>query len=273
MMTRRIAFFDSGIGGIPYLVHLRELAPEFSYIYLADTKNFPYGLKNGEQLRVAVLGAVEKLIKKGEPDAIVIACNTATVATLPYLREMFRVPFVGVVPAVKPAAIYSENKRIGLFATNKTVSDSYVDSLISQFANRCEVFRYADYRIVDFIERKFIDSSEPEILEMLKPAAAFFSEKKVDHVVLGCTHFLFVDKYMEKLLPENIKTIDSREGVSRQALRIVSDSDMMQGKDWKGKETDKQKTTSGFFTTSETPGNSYYRKIAGMFSLEYKGVI
>ncbi len=187
---------------------------------------------------------------------------------------MFTAPFVGVVPAVKPAAIYSENKRIGLFATNKTVSDSYVDSLISQFANRCEVFRYADYRIVDFIERKFIDSSEPEILEMLKPAAAYFSEKKVDHVVLGCTHFLFIDKYMEKLLPENIKTIDSREGVSRQALRIVSGTEMKHEKEWKSKEAGKQKkAASGFFTTSETPGSSYYRKIAEMFSLEYKGII
>ena len=152
-MSKTVAFFDSGIGGIPYLIHLKNIKPDLNYVYLADNANFPYGIKTGETIKEIVLSAIERFIKKTTPDVIVIACNTATVVTLPYLREKFSVPFVGVVPAVKPAALMSENKRIGLFATNKTVSDSYTDNLISQFAGNCEVYKNADSNIVSFIEK------------------------------------------------------------------------------------------------------------------------
>ncbi len=263
-MSKTIAFFDSGIGGIPYLDNLRNIAPDLNYVYLADTENFPYGIKSGEEIRKIVLSAVSRLIEKTAPDIIVIACNTATVVTLPYLREKYNIPFVGVVPAVKPAASVSWNKRIGLLATNKTVSDNYTDNLISQYADGCEVFKYADPDIVSFVENRLLDAKNDEILAILKPAADFFIEKRVDHVVLGCTHFLFIDKYLETLFPDAIRTIDSRSGVSRQVLRIAE-----------GLTENKRSNLSvnDFYLTSELKGAIYYKRIAEKFSLRYSGII
>lgn len=261
---KKIAFFDSGIGGIPYLLHLRSICKDFDCIYLADNKNFPYGTKGGEEIKNIVLAAVEKLIEKTSPDIIVIACNTASVVTLPCLREKYDIPFVGVVPAVKTAANNSGNKRIGLFATNKTVSDSYTDNLLSSFADDCLVYKFADPNIVSFVEQKLLEASEEEILEILKPAADYFTEKNVDYVILGCTHFLFIDKYLEKLFPENIKTIDSREGVSKQILRLS-------GFHTTASCNKKNSVKKGeFYVTIE---NNNYEKIAEQFFLEYRGVI
>ncbi|MCL2480198.1 MAG: glutamate racemase [Spirochaetaceae bacterium] len=282
-MNKTIAFFDSGIGGIPYLIHLKNIKPDLNYVYLADNANFPYGIKNGEVIKEIVLSAIDRLIKKITPDVIVIACNTATVVTLPYLREKFTIPFVGVVPAVKPAASMSENKRIGLFATNKTVSDSYTDNLIAQFAGNCEVHKYADPNIVSFIENKMFESENKEILEFLIPAANFFIEKDVDHVVLGCTHFLFIHDMLENLFPEKIKTIDSREGVSRQVLRIISDMDVAPhasqgwrsawGKDMAVASQSVKRDRDCFYVTSSNINNDYYKKIADRFMLKYSGII
>lgn len=261
---KKIAFFDSGIGGIPYLLHLRNICSDFDCIYLADNENFPYGTKKGEEIKNIVLTSVEKLIEKTSPDIIVIACNTASVVTLPYLRVKYDIPFVGVVPAVKTAANNSGNKRIGLFATNKTVSDSYTDNLLSSFADDCLVYKFADPNIVSFVEQRLLEASEEEILEILKPAADFFTEKNVDYVILGCTHFLFIDKYLEKLFPKNIKTIDSREGVSKQILRLS-------GFHKTGSCNKKNNVKKGeFYVTIE---NSSYEKIAEQFFLEYRGVI
>ena len=266
-MNKTIAFFDSGIGGIPYLIHLRNIRPDFNYFYLADCANFPYGVKSGETIKKIVLPAIGRLIEKIAPDIIVIACNTATVVALPYLREKFNVPFIGVVPAVKPAASMSQNKRIGLFATNKTVADSYTDNLISQFAGNCVVYKYADPNIVSFIENKIFESNSKEISEFLIPAAKFFIEKDVDHVVLGCTHFLFIGDILEKLFPKKIKTIDSREGVSRQILHILGEDSAVKGN------KQNKNSVSSFYITSGDVNIDYYKKIADRFMLEYSGII
>jgi len=281
-MNKTITFFDSGIGGIPYLIHLKNIKPDLNYVYLADNANFPYGIKNGEVIKEIVLSAIDRLIKKTNPDVIVIACNTATVVTLPYLREKFNIPFVGVVPAVKPAALISENKKIGLFATNKTVSDSYTDNLISQFAGNCEVYKYADPNIVSFIENKMFESESKEVLKYLIPTAEYFIEKDVDHVVLGCTHFLFINDMLENLFPEKIKTIDSREGVSRQVLRIISDMDTCERFSLRRRcavsigDTAKHSATPEsdcFYVTSSNINIDYYKKIAKRFKLKYSGII
>ncbi|MCL2704761.1 MAG: glutamate racemase [Spirochaetaceae bacterium] len=288
-MNKTIAFFDSGIGGIPYLIHLRNIKSDFNYVYLADNANFPYGIKTGETIKEIVLSAIGRFIEKTSPDVIVIACNTATVVTLPYLREKYNIPFVGVVPAVKPAASISENKRIGLFATNKTVSDSYTDNLISQFAGNCEVYKYADPNIVSFIENKMFESDNKEIMDFLLPAANYFIEKDVDHVVLGCTHFLFIHDTLENLFPQKIKIIDSREGVSRQVLRIISDTDTCarfslrrrcavsiedtaKQTAWDS-DTGSKINDSAFYLTSSSVNNDYYKKIAERFMIKYSGII
>jgi len=169
----------------------------------------------------------------------------------------------------------SENKRIGLFATNKTVSDSYTDNLISQFAGNCEVHKYADSNIVSFIENKMFETEDNKVLEFLVPAANFFIKEDVDHVVLGCTHFLFITDILENLFSGKIKTIDSREGVSRQTLHILgcdkardSNMDVAQCAN-----NDQSKNSGSFYVTSSDVNIDYYKKIADRFMLKYSGII
>ncbi|MDR3200332.1 MAG: aspartate/glutamate racemase family protein, partial [Spirochaetales bacterium] len=126
-----VAFLDSGVGGLPYLQWVRKHLPGENYIYLADRKYFPYGPKTPDRVFSAVAEGVEKFIKTFDPKLFVLACNTASVSALERLRQAFPAKtFVGTVPAVKPAAEYSKNKRIGVLATNATVHAHYLDSLI-----------------------------------------------------------------------------------------------------------------------------------------------
>ena len=150
-MSKIIGFFDSGIGGLPYLKLMRDTAPDYCYKYVADSRNFPYGIKKKEDIILIVTEIIGEFICKQKPSVIVIACNTASVVALDKLRDIYSVPFIGVVPAIKPAAKKSGLKRIGLFATNRTVSDIYTEKLISAFASDCEVYKFADPGIVSFV--------------------------------------------------------------------------------------------------------------------------
>ena len=134
-----IVFIDSGVGGLPYLEKARIYMPGENLVYVADNKNFPYGEKSAGQLKSIILMLIRKIVDKISPKLIVIACNTASVVALSLLREEFGIPFVGVVPAIKPAGEYSENGKIGLLATRKTVEDPYTDTLINEFASSCRV--------------------------------------------------------------------------------------------------------------------------------------
>jgi glutamate racemase len=220
MNSSPIIFIDSGIGGLPYLEWIKERMPEESFVYLADNENFPYGTKSKDVLKHIMYDLMSELVLKYNPKAVVIACNTASVISLAYLRENFSMPIIGVVPAVKPAAFLSDKKRIGLMATNRTIEDSYTEKLIQDFASNCDVYRWAGTDIIDFIENRLYGADNSEIVEVLKPAVDFFIDNDVDNVVLGCTHFLFLEKNLREMLGE-IKLIDSREGVGNQIVRIL----------------------------------------------------
>lgn len=260
-MSKTAGFFDSGIGGLPYLKYMREKAPYYCYKYIADSENFPYGVKSRDAILDIVLDIIGRFIKQENPSIIVIACNTASVIALEKLRNTYDIPFVGVVPAIKPAANISKKRRIGLFATNRTVNDAYTENLISSYANGCEVFRYADPDIVSFIETSFFDSDENTIMNSVRPAVDYFIDKKVDNIILGCTHFLYLDKYFRKMIPSSISIIDSREGVSNQALKVMDSAP----------ETDRENCSDSFFVTSEDDSAENYRFFSDYFNLKYSG--
>ena len=262
MMSKIIGFFDSGIGGLPYLHYMMEKAPHFCYKYLADSRNFPYGIKTTEEIIRIVTHLIGDFIEKENPSVIVVACNTASVTALENIRNKYSIPFVGVVPAIKPAAVLSENGRIGLFATNKTVSDSYTENLIKSFASNCKVLSYADPEIVSFIENRFFFADEDEITAAVKPAADYFVKNKSDCIILGCTHFLYLEKYFRKLVPENVEIVDSREGVINQALRVLENSG----------ENTAESCRNLFFVTSDKFSENY-RKFAEYFNLEFSGIL
>ena len=258
-----IAVLDSGIGGLPYLDRCREVLPGFPYIYIADTEHFPYGEKNIETIIDMVFDTVERLIQKFRPAICVVACNTASVVALSALRNRFDIPFVGVVPAVKPAAERSRNRRIGLLATNRTVLDRYTDDLIRDFAEDCHIERIGDGSIVDFVEYRFVDATESERSEAIRVAMDSFRSAKIDTLVLGCTHFIFLESQIRESLDTMAEIVDSRDGVAKQLSRLAV-SEL---------ENATNDVRSILLTTGNNGGEERYRRFCDRFDLEYRGVM
>lgn len=215
------AFLDSGTGGIPYMHALKEKCPSAKCVYIGDTKNFPYGEKTREQVIECCSKEVESIIKTFSPKTIVIACNTISVTALDELRKRFpEVPFVGTVPAIRLAAKTTKNKRIGFLATNVTVNHPYSLKLIEDFASDCKVFSRGDPDLIEFIELHYFTATKEERMAAIKPALDYFAQNDCDTIILGCTHFTHVaNEFIEAAAP-NVSIIDSREGVSRQAIKV-----------------------------------------------------
>ena len=217
------AFLDSGLGGLPYLRYLRDEAPFARCVYLADTKHFPYGEKTAGQIIACAEEAVRLVIKRWRPRAIVVACNTISVTALDVLRRRFpNTPFIGTVPAIKPAAFLSKIKKIGVLATNATIHHPYTQQLIDQFAHGCEVVFRADPELIDFIERRAFNASEAEKNTAIEPALNFFRSAGCDSIVLACPHFLNIADEIKAMAGDGIFIVDSREGVIRRALEVAA---------------------------------------------------
>ena len=218
-----LVFIDSGIGGLPYLKWVRERVPNENFVYIADRKNFPYGPKSAGEVFAAVKECVDKALAVYNPKLFVLACNTASVCALEGLRAAFPGrTFVGTVPAVKPAAEYSKNKRIGVLATAATVHAQYLDDLIARFAPFCTVIRVAGADIVSFVEKKFFTATQEERHWIVADAAARFRAEGVDVVVLACTHFLYLFREISVELTDSVLIMDSREGVGRRVISLLS---------------------------------------------------
>lgn len=257
-----IGFYDSGIGGLPYLRWMQERTENCSYRYLAETANFPFGTKSEDEIRHIVINSIGRFIEKASPDIIVIACNTASVTALELLRENYDIPFVGVVPAIKPAGILSRNKNIGLFATNKTVSQAYTQNLIDSFASGCTVKKFAMPEIVSFVEHSIFTASREEITRMITPATDFFKANGTDTIILGCTHFTYLEETFREIMGPGISIVDSREGVGKRTLSLLE-----------GKKPSECSGENLFFTTSEEKKPENYRFIRDYFGLEPGGEI
>lgn len=216
------AFIDSGTGGIPYVTYLKEKAPYARCVYVADTKNFPYGEKSHEQICDAVNDLCKKIIERFSPKAIVMACNTMSVNTLDVVRKNFPdTKFVGTVPAIKLAASVSKKRCIGLLATNSTVNHPYNKKLMEDFASDCKLVLRADPELISFIEHKSFTASPEEKLSAVKPAVDFFKKEDCDVIMLGCTHFLNLSGEFNELCGKEISVVDSKEGVVKRAINIV----------------------------------------------------
>lgn len=261
MADNPIVFIDSGVGGLPYLESARKFMPDENLVYVADNKNFPYGEKDTGQLKNIILKLIQKIVDKISPKLIVIACNTASVVALSTLRKEFGIPFIGVVPAIKPAGEYSGNGNIGLLATRKTVDDPYTDTLIEQFAPACRVKKYAGIDLVEFVENNFFSSTEEDKMKVISKISSYYNRSEIDTLVLGCTHFVYLKDYFEKSLGNSVDIIDSRKGVSKQVLRII-ESDFLQSCN---------KTEDVFYMTDSKVDKSNYFQFAEKFDLSWGG--
>lgn len=266
MDSRVIAFFDSGIGGLPYLHWARERLPNESFVYLADNANFPYGEKSSDEVRSIVLDVIGRLIRRVDPKAVVVACNTATVIALEALRASFLLPFVGVVPALKPAAAGSADagppfRRIGLIGTSRTVADHYVDRLVRSFASECTVVRIAARELIAFVEKELVEGESVPQCQVVRDTLAAVKEQRLDSLVLGCTQLTFLDEAFRSAFGDEVAVIDSREGVGKQLIRILTEKGIASA----AKESDR------FFHTGTA--DARYLRFAEHFGLTYGGVL
>jgi glutamate racemase len=223
MKKFQYVFLDSGIGGIPYLNYLLRLVPEASALYVADTKHFPYGEKTENEVINFALETIQDILNVVVPEIIILACNTMTVSALSVLRKTFNLPFVGTVPAIKPATQITKNNRIGLISTERTAKDIYIQHLIDEFAPKSTIFIRGEAELVDKIENGLAYESEKKQLEAIKPIMSFFEKENCDTLILGCTHFLHLrDTFikMGKQCKMPITIVDSLEGVVGHTLTL-----------------------------------------------------
>ncbi|EAS40821.1 glutamate racemase [Photobacterium profundum] len=219
-MVKTILIFDSGVGGLSVYQEIQSLMPQIQYIYAFDNAAFPYGELAEDVLLQRTQRIVCSLAEKHNVDLVVIACNTASTIVLPILRENLSVPVVGVVPAIKPAAILSQTKVIGLLATPATIHRSYTHELISSFASDCEVRMIGSTRLVEIAEEKLrgLPVSIDEIAEIIKPW-----QKDVDCIILGCTHFPLIKDEIRQALDKAIVIVDSGKAIANRVKGLLGD--------------------------------------------------
>jgi len=222
MNDRPVLYLDSGIGGIPYCRFFTKRNPSETVHYLADRKYFPYGPRKREELIDLLTSLVKKLMKSFNPKIVVVACNTASVSALDALRRNFPgVPFVGTVPAIKPAAKESKTGKVGVVATERTINDPYIRKLAG---NTCEIVGIAAPDLVDFVEQRFAKADEKEKREIAGKYVKLFRDAGADCIVLGCTHFLFLkEQFVQEGAPD-IKIIDSVSGVTLRAEFLLNEN-------------------------------------------------
>ncbi len=263
MSDRPIGFLDSGLGGVPYLLSVRARAPAERLVYYADTANFPYGDRPESQVRRIVLDAVARLVEIADPRLIVLACNTASVVGLDELRREFDVPFVGVVPAIKPAVERGASGRIGVLATSRTVGGGYLAGLISRFAPGERVELVAADELVRTIESRLGELDDRELAAMLHPSIERLRAAGVRAIVLGCTHFVHVRGFIEHLAGPQVAVLDSVEGVVRQTVRLARGSAA-------GGETGQSDPKASPTILVSGPAGSSYRFLASAHGLQVR---
>ena len=220
--SRPVAFFDSGVGGLPYLAAARALLPAERYVYLADRAGFPYGTKSRESVVAIAVAAIAALARHARPKAIVVACNTATELAIDAIREANPlIPVIGTVPAIKPAAALSKARRIGVVATPGAAAARYLTDLAAEWASGCEVIKRGDGALVDFVERRYIGSTHEERLAAVMPSVGVMLDAGVDAIVLGCTHFLHLAAEFSEAAGPGVAIVDSREGIANRLKDVL----------------------------------------------------
>lgn len=220
-----IGVFDSGVGGLSVLRALRALMPNENMIYFGDQKRVPYGPRSMEEIQKFSEEIARFLLARGSK-LIVVACNTASAAALKYLRASFpEVPFVGMEPAVKPAAETTQTGKVGVLATPATFQGALYASVVERFGAGVELFQHTCPGLVNQIERGELDTLATR--QILEDALLPMLEKNIDTVVLGCTHYPFVIPLIEEIAGKSVRVIDPAPAVARQAKRLLESANLL----------------------------------------------
>jgi glutamate racemase len=217
-----VLVFDSGLGGLTVLREIAALRRDLKLVYAVDDAGFPYGALAEAELVARVSAVMEALIARHRPDLVVIACNTASTAVLPVLRAKYQMPFVGTVPAIKPACAQSKTKRISVLATPGTVKRDYTRDLIREFAADCKVDLVGSPNLASLAEAFLRGEAVSDEAIAKEIAPAFVDEgAKTDTVVLACTHYPLLLDRMRKLAPWPVEWLDSAPAIARRAASLL----------------------------------------------------
>lgn len=224
-----IGVFDSGLGGLSIMAAIRNCLPQLNLAYCCDNLNFPYGTKTEDDVVAAATRTTTLFSQTTHLDALVIACNTASVVALEAVRRNLSIPVVGVVPAVKPAAIATKTKIIGILATPVTIGRPYLENLIKTFAPECRVVKVGSSRLVVLAEQKIrrshagvvgldLEEIRLEVQEIIDAAKV-----GLDQLVLGCTHFPLLANELRQVLPASVTLVDSGFAVASRVKAVIEE--------------------------------------------------
>lgn len=232
MSTKPIGIFDSGVGGTSIWKELNTLLPLENTIYLADSKHAPYGPKGKKRIIELSIKNTEFLLKN-DCKLIIVACNTATTNAIDYLRKHYNIPFIGIEPAIKPAALNTKTKAVGILATKGTLSSALFNNTSSKFASDIKVVEQNGEGIVQLIESGQLNTAEMK--DLLKIYLKPMLEAQIDYLVLGCTHYPYLIPMLTDLLPKHVKIIDSGEAVARQTKTVLNQNNLLNSETLKPK--------------------------------------
>ncbi len=225
MITQQpIGIFDSGIGGTSIWKEIHQLLPKENTIYLSDSKNAPYGQKSTQEIVNLSIKNTEFLIDKGAK-IIVVACNTATTNAIEYLRANYKIPFIGIEPAIKPASLQTQTGTIGILATKGTLNSALFEKTTSSLNDQINIIEQIGEGLVELIENGNIYSNKMTLL--LKKYLTPMLDKKCDYIVLGCTHYPYLLPQIQKITGKNVKIIDSGEAVARQVKNVLLQQNLL----------------------------------------------
>lgn len=227
MKTNRNSFigvFDSGVGGLTLLPALQFILPHEQFLYVSDDAHAPYGGKSKEEIIERCNIVVQSLIDKG-CKIIIVACNTATTNAIETLRATYSIPFIGIEPAIKPAALKSQTKVVGVLATQGTLSSTLFAKTSAAFTQDVLVVEQIGSGLVEAIETGLLD--DPKLTKLVRSYINPMLEQEMDTLVLGCTHYPLLLPLLKKVLPSNIQIIDSAEAVAKETHRILEENQLI----------------------------------------------
>jgi glutamate racemase len=218
-----ILVFDSGLGGLTVFAEVFRARPDARYVYAADDAGFPYGRLSEATLVAHVLAVLERLIAHYTPDLVVIACNTASTLVLGPLRQRFAIPFVGTVPAIKPAAEKTRSKRITVLATPGTVARDYTRDLIDTYAAGCRVTLVGSRRLAALAEAQLAVAppADADLWAELKPCFVEDEGGRTDVVTLSCTHYPLLLERLRPLAPWPVTWLDPAPAIARRVVQLL----------------------------------------------------
>jgi glutamate racemase len=227
MNTQPIGIFDSGLGGLSVWQEICKILPAESTIYYADSANCPYGVRTKAEIITLSENIVEYLLDK-DAKMIVVACNTVTTAAIAHLREKYSVPFVGIEPAIKPATLYTKTGKIGVLATQSTLSSDKFQDIRAYYTanNAIEVFTQIGYGLVEAVEKQAMNN--PETIELLETYLGNLLAHEVDQIVLGCTHYPFLLPQMQAIVGGQASFINPAPAVARQTKVMLEKYSLLQ---------------------------------------------